>query len=305
MGNRWFERHPYTPFYARRGSWQNSPPPAAGSNDPNSRPSQGGGANPPPPGTGGRAKAPPDDEPPPGAGSGTGHPAHGAHFFLTHPIAAGISIALSLMAAGASLKDFFKPAPQPVVVDVKSAIPPIKLYGAIKLQRAPDAAAARKLIGGFSAPARSLSLDWNGGPHHFIFTSGSRKNQESRPYYLATPREGWEKQFENIIYSGLQGLNLYEIEISKNWSSRALDNFLYRLAAECNVDREWIPWWSSFRSPEVPWVDKAFTRLANAFRPPLDLHLTNECVPGGRCFVISMGCSANAFDGLNPAAATD
>jgi hypothetical protein len=209
------------------------------------------------------------------------------------------------MVLGASLKDLFKPAPQPVVVNVKSAIPPLKLYGAIKLQRAPGAAAARQLIAGLASPARSLSLDWNGGPHHFIYSSGPRKNKENRPFYLATPREGWEKQFDDVVYSGLQGLNLYEVEISKNWNWRALENFLYRLAAECNVDREWIPWWSSFRSPGVAWVDKIFATLTNAFRPPLDLHLTNECVPGGRCFVISMGCSANAFDGLNPAAATD
>lgn len=201
------------------------------------------------------------------------------------------------------------------VLQVESVVRPepvlaqeMKPLGAIKLERAHDDAGAHRIIDKCSPGAADLYFDWNGGPDglgpgHFAFGTPAGGVTYR---YIPVPRPGWEPHFRRMQYSGLLGTKLYEIRPPQSWSQNLLDAKQYKWAAACGVSQTWIEWWSSFRPADPGPLSKALEGLPHSFglnRPP---PLTNECAPGGRCFIISAGCNENAFSDLrNPRIATD
>ncbi len=92
---------------------------------------------------------------------------------------------------------------------------------------------------------------------------------------------------------------LHEVHIPETWTAVTAENFVYRLAAECGVTKEWIVQWSSFRYPDPYFIHRTWKKITKLVRGPDSL--VNYCVPGGICLVITTGCNEKAFGGLDHA----
>ena len=185
--------------------------------------------------------------------------------------------------------------PEPVLAD------DFKPFGALKLERAPDAAAAHWIIEKYAVGASGLYFDWNEGrnqlgPAHFVFGTAL---DGRRSFYIPVPRPGWERLFERLQYVGFSGVKLYEIWPPAGWTSSHLNALQYKWAARCGVREEWIDWWSSFRSPDSVWLTTLWTDLPRTLGLTTSSRLRNECYPGGRCFIISAGCTGDAFEDIH------
>jgi len=116
-----------------------------------------------------------------------------------------------------------------------------------KLEKFETAFAMHKLLTEVSPNALIIESSWNfQAPQHFVFGHGV----DGKPWFYALlPRKGWESAFSALR---LQDLKLYEIHVRPDIDDKDLENHLYRWAAGCSVQKEWIEQWSSWRIPYPP-----------------------------------------------------
>jgi hypothetical protein len=126
---------------------------------------------------------------------------------------------------------------------------------------------------------------WNNSDQQLYYFGTSRDQHKWQ--YAPVPRKGWEGSFAQL---SLARLKLYVIDIPAEVSHRSLEDRLYRWASHCNVRKEWIDHWSSWRAGRSWGLESGLRRWH-----PLERTLVNGCRPGGTCFVISEECDADAI----------
>jgi hypothetical protein len=212
------------------------------------------------------------------------------HIFLSNlsnAFGAAVGAAVATAVSAFLFLHFVKPTQIPVPALPDPKIPIISA----KLERTSSDAGLQHLIADRAPAAASVASLWNyQAKHRFVFGDPTLA---ARYLYLPVPRPGWEPFYNGLA---LPELKLYVIQLSKLLTAHELDDHQYRWAAHCGIEKDWIPYWSSWKeSASELHAVKKFKSFIDWPRPPEDRTLVNDCGPGGTCFIISHDCDAEAI----------
>lgn len=175
--------------------------------------------------------------------------------------------------------------PHPAYIPISSTWSDKSLLDSVMVERASSVSGARVIVTAKSPSTFLLFNRWNRG----VPNGGSARREHglgqmpksSEHFYIAAPRRNLEHRFEQLQDRGFESIQLNLIAVAAKLTEREIRLYKLWWARHCRIEPEWIDMWSSFRRDR-------FSRT-----------LTNECVPGGICIVLSQGpCDAGAFQGL-------